>query len=974
MRIDDFPDENKARQKLGLPVHQTPHKKKSQKSQYSENQIQHSPLDVVPVQDRSSDRPIKRNKPKYKIEKRKKKIELNDVQSSMKKEIDNIAESMTVANEMIDNADPSDSGTIELLVEVVGTLKTSESQLIETISNTNHNGLLDYAIKVNEDCQNTIRRFKQLQKGSRPSQFTPTHNIDFKKGYVEEEVKLQTSDDGYSDNDQPPAKIKHNEPRVDRKNEIKWQHQDPEPNRLEYQQRMDPDPERRHHKNYDSNVNRQVKLQKYELQSELEKRNADQQLEYMKNREIGYRDQNYYDSKKERAMKETQNIKNLPVDNYEPAPAKVKTKHKKPKEEAPKYDPYQVKSYGAPTTKLKEQIDSGNYLDPSLQESHNDDNFSGSVSSGKKKKKKKKKKTVTDNDSVISDQMNSSLKPSNARVSINIQTGLNNQGFGGHKNNELSQSQYSQNSSRMPDFGMPKQPPQDLMTPQKNSKRSDFDDPFSGIGFGGGLLEAPFQNQVNPTFGGGGLSLFHLDDNPNHINNQNQQNNNFDDPFGDAQFPNMGSNNSSSVRPTSTNQSQSNMSMGGSNRNIPSSQYNFESSRQVQKQDDFAFDDIDINLDDLNLNETPTPKIPPETKMKQNMSSGMPMGSNHSHSSMNSQNNGGMRQNMSPHMQNNMNIPNMGNRDMPGMGGQNMSNMGGKNMSNMGSQNMPNMNNQNMSQRAQKPPGIQSNKGPSPEMFNTSVPSYNGMGGNNMIKQNLANDDPFADMFPTGGSAAKSNTNQNMMSYNNSQMSAEPQVINRGGPASYVNPNNFNTVVPNQNNYGMNNGPGFGSMGNFGTSSPPIQTQGFGFQGPSNDNPHSNNMIVPVDPFAGANMGGYNGGAFAGGFNTISAKPKRKNPFAKNNIPDAGGFQTNFGGGGFNQPTNNYSDLFNQSSSSHNSNMGYNNTPNPNMFATTMNPNSGSMGLGMFSQTQTNQQNNNGMSGGQNTNFDDLFS
>ena len=217
VRLDDFPDEKKARKKLGLPSQKTSKKENSPnspKSRYSYNQDQHSPLDEVPVQDRSSvhtsHRPNHKTKPKYKhkIEIKKSKVVLTDAQHAMKAGIDNIVESMTMANEMIDNADPKDKSTIELLVEVVLTLKSSESQIIDTISNTDHTELLDYAIKVNEDCLNTITRFKQLQKGNKPSQYVPVHNKEFKKGYIEEEIKLKIIDDGYSDNGSEPATVK----------------------------------------------------------------------------------------------------------------------------------------------------------------------------------------------------------------------------------------------------------------------------------------------------------------------------------------------------------------------------------------------------------------------------------------------------------------------------------------------------------------------------------------------------------------------------------------------------------------------------------------------------------------------------------------------------------------------------------------------------------------------------------------------
>jgi len=113
-------------------------------------------------------------------------------------EIDNIVESIGLANSMIDAAEPGDREGIEVLVDIVGSLKTSESVLIETISNIDQDELLDYAIKVNDDFQTTIRRFRQLQKGKRPSEYRPTHNKNFDKN-MEEEVKLEVSDNGYSD-------------------------------------------------------------------------------------------------------------------------------------------------------------------------------------------------------------------------------------------------------------------------------------------------------------------------------------------------------------------------------------------------------------------------------------------------------------------------------------------------------------------------------------------------------------------------------------------------------------------------------------------------------------------------------------------------------------------------------------------------------------------------------------------------------
>lgn len=90
--------------------------------------------------------------------------------------------------------------------------------------------------------------------------------------------------------------------------------------------------------------------------------------------------------------------------NYNQTPEK-----KKEPEEKPAYDPYQVKSYGAPTTKLKETLDAQgdeDYLpktDNSFAFGQEDQHYSPKSqnlsSSGKKKKKKKGKKKNKNNQS-----------------------------------------------------------------------------------------------------------------------------------------------------------------------------------------------------------------------------------------------------------------------------------------------------------------------------------------------------------------------------------------------------------------------------------------------------------------------------------------------------------------------------------------------------------------------------------------------
>lgn len=99
---------------------------------------------------------------------------------------------------MIDAAEPG-AAELDIIMSLVDTLRTAEPQIIETISNVDQADLVDYAIKVNDDVQNTIRRFKTLQKGRRPDHFSPSHRNNNFTNPPEEEVKLEMSEDFVSD-------------------------------------------------------------------------------------------------------------------------------------------------------------------------------------------------------------------------------------------------------------------------------------------------------------------------------------------------------------------------------------------------------------------------------------------------------------------------------------------------------------------------------------------------------------------------------------------------------------------------------------------------------------------------------------------------------------------------------------------------------------------------------------------------------
>ena len=118
---------------------------------------------------------------------------------------------------------------------------------------------------------------------------------------------------------------------------------------LQFQERAGPDPNRRNQnmqRQYDPEVSRRVKLQKYEIQSEIERNQAHKNLNDIRKREVGQPNEDYYERKKQNAMQEAQRMRRQQQnDSFEDQPPK------------PANDPYQVKSYGAPTSKLKEQLD-----------------------------------------------------------------------------------------------------------------------------------------------------------------------------------------------------------------------------------------------------------------------------------------------------------------------------------------------------------------------------------------------------------------------------------------------------------------------------------------------------------------------------------------------------------------------------------------------------------------------------------------
>ena len=200
--------------------------------------------------------------------------------------------------------------------------------------------------------------------------------------------------------------------------------------------------------------------------------------------------------------------------------------------------------------------------------------------------------------------------------------------------------------SQIPSQSHPQTPPEMLMS--KTLSRIE-DDPFKGIGFSNGGMSS--QSNAFPQFDlDNNINLFQPNNQStsqnDYTNNQNAvqtSSNNFDDPFAELVFDD---------KPKEENKIQAieapqpvDISMLKMEKVTPqyNEQFNFEGQPEYKngpqstqydfsddegaKDDNFAFDDININLDDLNLYDSPMPKInhPTQTKGKHSVNSGLPI-------------------------------------------------------------------------------------------------------------------------------------------------------------------------------------------------------------------------------------------------------------------------------------------------------------------------------------------------------------
>jgi hypothetical protein len=709
----------------------------------------------------------------------------------------------------------------------------------------------------------------------------------------------------------------------------------------------------------------------------------------MRDREMGERDPRYMDAKRSQMVMQAQQMKHPErQDDYNNQPAQNDVFQQKLQN-----NPYQVKSYGlGPSQPINVETNHQNNL--SSNQSQSDASKSTIISfiilgSEKKKKKKKKHRHKHKKEQEVPVNPPPNLIPQDNINNLNMQismsqgrqpsqssfpnTSQRNQPFQGNYQGLLAKPK-DQNvgisqKMQMPNLGLnnpqSKLPVHAMRSPTKQNPppkvRVSDDDPFKEIGFSGsvGGFQAPkFEHQIN---------LFHLDE-------PESKSNNFEDPFADDSFSNMSMGQTPQKQlnmpqnipmnmplniPMNLPQNASqNSSQQPSARKAPqSSQYNFESS-QNKNNDNFDFDDININMDDLNLFDNPAPKNnPPQGQSKQN------------NQMMSSQSNMSQSNQMNMHNPPNNNMHNMSQSSTS----QHSMSQNNTNQPMRRSQDMPQPSskpqNQNIYQPMsnQGPPNFSENTQNLPFQTSGSPNKMGGMsGGSNMPSLNQ----PNANMFNTAVPVNRSNGGFNMfeeqksgmMSMDTSQMSAEPQVISRGGPSQQKKLDLFHMDFDASNTQSQIN-PTFGGMSshnnpnNFSTTQ---QNQNYG-PTPSNYGGHSN-MLAPVDPFGGVSSSGYNMGGYAAGFNTsVPNKPKKKNPFAKNpfaknNRNKEASFTTNNAGSNINA-SNPLSDMFSQSNSGA-SQPNQNNT-GANMFATTYTKPSNPLGIDIFGQKSQPLQNQN---------------
>lgn len=148
-RMDGFPNEADIRAKLSKTKKKASKKTAAYPPQSSEPQQFYSPpVSQPPAQARPPPSKPKKNKP---VQRPPKPVVLSSAHQTIKRDIDGIVESVVLTNSMIDAASPNETDGLDLITELVGNIRVSETQLLNIITSVENSDLVDYAIKANDD-------------------------------------------------------------------------------------------------------------------------------------------------------------------------------------------------------------------------------------------------------------------------------------------------------------------------------------------------------------------------------------------------------------------------------------------------------------------------------------------------------------------------------------------------------------------------------------------------------------------------------------------------------------------------------------------------------------------------------------------------------------------------------------------------------------------------------------------------------
>lgn len=109
----------------------------------------------------------------------------------IKEQFDTVLGNIILANELIDEQDPSDDvRQNEVLNDVIVIIRNTEKKLEGVIGKLKHEELTNYSLVLNDDLKTTLFRYNRLKNGARPAKFTRTCILQGEKAaVVKEEAK-----------------------------------------------------------------------------------------------------------------------------------------------------------------------------------------------------------------------------------------------------------------------------------------------------------------------------------------------------------------------------------------------------------------------------------------------------------------------------------------------------------------------------------------------------------------------------------------------------------------------------------------------------------------------------------------------------------------------------------------------------------------------------------------------------------------